>query len=211
MPTSIDFELPEGITISEIQWLVPKVYEYEGLASYGYDGQILLIAELNVPESFVSNSITVSAKIKSLICKDVCIPFNTTASKELKLTNLFSVEKEISKLFSQTRMNLPEVTNNFELSVIPTGDSVILTLKNLSYDLSEIKLLYFLPYENGKFKNSSVQNFKLKDDEIELNVEYDQFKTEELRELLGILVFQFNEGALSQKVYEIKKQINTNN
>jgi len=42
-------------------------------------------------------------------------------------------------------------------------------------------------------------------------IEYDQFKTAEMKELFGILVFQFDDTAQSQKVYEIKKQINTNN
>jgi len=211
MPTSIDFEIPEGVSVSEIEWPVPKVFEYEGLASYGYDGQILLIAELNVPESFISNSITVSAKIKSLICRDVCIPFNATVSGEIKLTNTFSSEEEISKLFSQSRINLPEAKNDFELSVVPDEDNVILTLKNLSYNLTKIKSLYFLPYKNGIFKNTAEQNFKIKDNGIELMIEYDQFKTAELKELFGILILYFNDEAQSQKVYEIKKQINTNN
>ena len=51
----------------------------------------------------------------------------------------------------------------------------------------------------------------MKGDSIELKLEYDHFKTVELRELLGILVFQFDDTAQSQKVYEIKKQIKTNN
>jgi len=211
MPTSIDFEIPEGVSVSEIEWPVPKVFEYEGLASYGYDGQILLIADLNIPESFVSNSITVSAKIKSLICRDVCIPFNLTVSKEIKLTNAFSAEEEITKLFSQTRINLPEVKNDFELSVVSDKNNLTIVLENLNYDLAKINSLYFLPYENGLFKNTVDQKIINKENQIELRVEYDQFKTVELRELFGILVFQFKNSAQSQSAYEIKKQINTNN
>jgi DsbC/DsbD-like thiol-disulfide interchange protein len=210
MPTAIDFEIPEGVSISEIEWLVPNVFEYEGLASYGYDGQILLIAELNVPESFVSNSITVSAKIKSLICKDVCIPFNTNVSKKIKLTNSFSAEEEISKLFAQTRKSLPEAINDFELSIISDEDNITVVIQNLNSEITKIKSLYFLPYENGIFKNTAEQNFKIKDDKIELMLEYDQFKTEELSELYGILVFHLTDAPQPQRAYEIKKQINTN-
>jgi len=211
MPTSIDFEMPEGVSISEIEWPVPKVFEYEGLASYGYDGQILLIAELNVPESFISNSITVSAKIKSLICRDVCIPFNSNVSEEIKLTNAFSAEEEITKLFSQTRINLPKVKNEIDLSIVPDENNITIVLENLNYDLAKINLIYFLPYENGIFKNTAEQNFKIKDQRIELMIEYDQFKTKDLKEVSGILVFDFYDANRSQKVYEIKKQINTNN
>ncbi len=211
IPTSIEIDLPEGISISEIQWPVPKVFEYEGLASYGYEKQVLLIAELNIPENFESNSVLITANVKSLICKDVCIPFNTTVSQEIKLTNAFSTEDEISKLFSQTRINLPEANNYFELSIIPDKNDISIVIENPSIDVTKINSFYFLPYKNGIFKNTSVQNFKLKDDVIKLIVEYDQFKSAELRELFGILVFQFNDAAQSQKAYEITKQINTNN
>lgn len=211
IPTSIEFDLPDGISIKEIQWSVPKVFEFDGLASFGYEKQVLLIAELTMPKSFESSSVLVTAKIKSLICKDVCIPFNTTVSKEIKLMNSFSAVDEISKLFSQTRINLPEAKNDFELSVTPGDDQITLSIEESVSNSSEIKSLNFLPYENGIFKNTAQQNYKIKDEVMELIIEYDQFKTEELRELYGILVFQFNDAAQSQKAYEINKQINTNN
>jgi DsbC/DsbD-like thiol-disulfide interchange protein len=211
IPTSIEFDLPEGISIKEIQWPVPKVFELDGLASFGYEKQVLLIAELNIPENFESNSVLITANVKSLICKDVCIPFNTTVSKEIKLMNSSSAEEEISKLFYQTRTNLPDAKNDFELSVTPGDDQITLSIEESVSNSSEIKSLYFLPYENGLFKNTAEQNFLIRDDSIELIVEYDQFKTAELSELFGILVFQFNNAAQSQKVYEINKQLITNN
>ena len=211
IPTSIEFDLPEKISISEIQWPVPKVFEYDGLASFGYEKQVLLIAELTIPENLELNSVSVTANIKSLICKDVCIPFKPTVSEEIILMNNFSAEDDIATLFTQTLKNLPEAKNDFELSVVPEENNITIVLENLNYDLAKINSLYFLPYESGIFKNTAEQNFKIKDDEIDLIIEYDQFKTEELRELFGILVFQFNDAAQSQKAYEIKKQINTNN
>ena len=211
MPTSVEFDLPEGITVSEIQWAVPKVFEFDGLASFGYEKQVLLLTELTIPENYQSNSLSVTANIKSLICKDVCIPFNTTISKEIILTKNFPADDEVSTFFAQTRKNLPEVTNDFELSFTTDEDFITLIIQSLNLDLTKINSLYFLPYDNGIFKNTAEQNFKIKDDSIELKLEYDHFKTVELRELLGILVFQFDDTAQSQKVYEIKKQINTNN
>lgn len=211
MPTSVEFDLPEGITVSEIQWTVPEVFEFDGLASFGYEKQVLLLAELTIPENYQSNSVSVSAKLKSLICKDVCIPFNTTVSKEIILTNNFPADDDVSTLFAQTRNNLPEVKNDFELSITSDEDFITLIIQSLNLDLTKINSLYFLPYDNGIFKNTAEQNYKVKDNSTELKLEYDHFKTVELRELLGILVFQFDDTAQSQKVYEIKKQINTNN
>ena len=211
MPTTVEFDLPEGITVSEIQWAVPKVFEFDGLASFGYEKQVPLLTELIIPENYQSNSVSVTAKLKSLICKDVCIPFNTTISKEIILMNNFPADDDVSTLFAQTRKNLPEVKNGFELSFTPDEDFITLIIQSLNLDLIKINSLYFLPYDNGIFKNTAEQNYKVKDDSIELKLEYDHFKTKELRELLGILVFQFDDTAQSQKAYKIKKQINTNN
>jgi len=211
MPTSVEFDLPEGITVSEIQWAVPEVFEFDELASYGYEKQVLLLTELIIPENYQANSVSVTAELKSLICKDVCIPFNTTISEEIILINNFQADDNVSILFAQTRKNLPEVTNDFELSFTADEDFITLIIQALNLDLAKINSLYFLPYGNGIFKNTAEQNFKIRDDGIELVVEYDQFKSAELRELFGILVFQFNDAAQSQKAYEIKKQINTKN
>lgn len=211
IPTSVEFELPEGTTVSEIQWPVPKVFEFDGLASFGYEKQLLLLTELTIPENYQSNSVSVTAKLKSLICKDVCIPFNTTISKDIILMNNFLADDDVSTFFAETRKNLPEVKNDFELSITPDEYFITLIIQSLNLDLTKINSLYFLPYDNGIFKNTAGQNFKINDDSIELKLEYDQFKTEELRELLGILVFQLDDKVQSQKVYEIKKQINTNN
>lgn len=205
IPTSIEFDLPEGTSISEIYWPVPKVFEFDGLASFGYEKQVLLIAYLKIPESYESNSVSITAKVKSLICKDVCIPFNTTVSKEIELMNTFSAEEEVSKLFDQSRKSLPEINNDFGLTVIPDEDNATMLIQNINSDLTKIKSLYFLPYENGIFKNAAEQSFRIKNNEIKLMIEYDQFKTEEPKELLGILVFQFNDAALTQRAYEIKK------
>jgi thiol:disulfide interchange protein DsbD len=211
IPTSIEFDLPEGINVSEIQWAVPKVFEYDGLASFGYDKQVLLLTELIIPGNYKSNSVSVIVKLKSLICKDVCIPFNITVSKEIMLMNNFPADDDVSTLFVEARKNLPEVKNDLELSITPDEDFLTLIIQSLNPDLTKINSLYFLPYDNGIFKNTAEQNYKVKDDGIELKLEYDHFKTEELRELFGILVFNLNDTAESQKVYEIKKQLNTNN
>jgi DsbC/DsbD-like thiol-disulfide interchange protein len=211
IPTSVEFDLPEGITVSEIQWAVPKIFEFDGLASFGYEKKILLIADLTIPENFESESLSISAKVKSLICRDVCIPFNATISKEIELTNSFSAEDKISELFAQARINLPEANNDFEVSVITAEENITVLIQNINSDKTKINSLYFLPYQNGIFKNTSEQNFKIKDNRIELKLHYDQFKTEELRELFGILVFQFNDEEQPQEAFEIKKQINTNN
>lgn len=208
MPTSIDFNLPDGITISEIKWPAPKAFEYDGLASYGYEKQVLLLADLSVPKNYNLSSIEITANLKSLICKDVCIPFNTTVSTEIDLANNYRVEDQIIRLFIDARNNLPEVKHNIDFSVKVDDKIITLIIQNTEINFAEIESLYFLPYDNGIFQNSIDQKFKQNENKTELTVEFDHFRIEEPKEIYGLLVYVFGNPNKSKKVYEIIQLIN---
>jgi len=205
MPTSIDFDLPNGITVSEIKWPAPKAFEYDGLASYGYEKQVLLLADLSVPENYALSSIEIAANLKSLICKDVCIPFNTTVSTEIDLVNNFKADDQISRLFSEAVNALPEVKHNIDFSVKVDDELITLIIQNPEINPAEIESLYFLPYDNGIFKNSIDQKFIQNENKTALMVEFDHFRIEEPKEIYGLLVYVFGNPDKSRKVYEIKK------
>ena len=208
MPTSIDFDLPNGITVSEIKWPAPKAFEYDGLASYGYEKEVLLLADLSVPENYNLSSIEITANLKSLICKDVCIPFNTTVSTEIDISKEFKSENRISGLFFEARNNLPEVKHNIDFSVKIDDELITLIIQNTEINTAEIESLYFLPYDNGIFKNSIDQKFIQNENKTELMVEFDHFRIEEPKEIYGLLVYVFGNSDKSKKVYEIKQLIN---
>lgn len=206
MPTSIDFNLPDGVTVSEIKWPEPKAFEYDGLASYGYEKQVLLLADLSISESFNLNSLEITADLKSLICRDVCIPFNTTVTTEIDLKNNFKSANQISELFSETKNMLPEENHNINFSVMLSDDFITLQIQNPEINHVEIESLYFLPYDNGIFKNSIDQKFSHKENKTELVVEIDNFRIEEPKEIYGLLVYAFGKA---KKVYEVKQLISS--
>ena len=208
MPTFIEFDLPDGVTISEIRWPAPKAFEYDGLASYGYEKQVLLLADLSVPENYALSSIEITANLKSLICKDVCIPFNTSVSTEIDLVNNFKADDKISRLYFEAVKNLPEVNNKIDLFIPVYKDFITLMIQNPEINPAEIESLYFLPYDNGIFKNSIDQKFIQKENITELVIEFDHFRIEEPKEIYGVLVYDFGKPGKSKKVYEIKQLIN---
>ncbi|MDP3785782.1 MAG: protein-disulfide reductase DsbD family protein, partial [Undibacterium sp.] len=52
LPTSIQWELPEGVTAGEIAWPLPKKFPIGNLANYGYEGTVLLPVRLSIGPSF---------------------------------------------------------------------------------------------------------------------------------------------------------------
>jgi thiol:disulfide interchange protein len=74
-PTKVTWALPAGYSISEFDWPAPKRLATGPIVNFGYEGEVLLPATLNVPASAaVGSSITLKGKAEWLVCKDVCIP-----------------------------------------------------------------------------------------------------------------------------------------
>ncbi len=207
MPTSIDFDFPDGLTISEIKWPAPKVFEYDGLASYGYEKQVLLLADISVPENYNLNSIEIIANLKSLICKDICIPFNTTVSTEINLLTNFKAENQVSILFSESTKSLPEEKHNIDISIKVDNEFITLIIQNPEINPAEIESLYFLPYNNGIFKNSIDQKFIQDENNTVLKIDVDHFRIEEPKEIYGLLIFELSNPGKAKKVYKIKQLI----
>jgi len=73
-PTDIRWTLPDGITVSDHAYPVPQRFEDTGMVSFGYEDQVLLIAEVAVDASVEPGTYPVVAEANWLVCKTSCIP-----------------------------------------------------------------------------------------------------------------------------------------
>ncbi|MGQ9643096.1 MAG: protein-disulfide reductase DsbD domain-containing protein, partial [Ignavibacterium sp.] len=163
MPTSFEFILPENVKVSEIKWVVPKIFEFEGYASYGYEDVAVFPFSIYIPENFNQNEITIEVNLRSLVCKDVCKPFNQKISRTIKLDEMYIASKEDSDLLFSAYKNLPSANDKIKLQVKNLSDSVLINISSDIIDNNKIKNVHFFPYENGIFKNSVTQNFSISD------------------------------------------------
>lgn len=84
LPTDIAWTLPEGAQVTPHLYPVPQRFEQDGLISYGYEDQVLLISELSVPASAKPGTYDIAAEVSWLVCKTSCIP--GSASLKLPVT-----------------------------------------------------------------------------------------------------------------------------
>jgi len=75
LATDVRFELPDGFVAGPLQWPLPVAFiQSEGIPGYGYEGSVVLAAEITVPRHFDrSKSGTVWAEASWLACKGVCV------------------------------------------------------------------------------------------------------------------------------------------
>lgn len=208
MPTSFEFELPSDFKLQEIKWPIPKIFEFEGYASYGYEDKVLFPFQIIIPRTKSYQSLEISVKIKSLICKDVCKPFNTEIRKVFDLNSAFSPSTEIKELFRNTLSQLPQKDDLIEIEARESLDKILIKINSQRLNLNRIINVHFIPFENGIFKNSLNQNYTKKNNSIELLVEYDQFKTNTPEIIQGILIFEVLSEDRNKKFgYEINERL----
>ena len=83
MATAIAWTLPAGFRTGPIQWPHPVRIDVGPLTSYGYEGEAVLLADVETPAGLApGSSATIEAQADWLVCKEVCIP----ASARLTLT-----------------------------------------------------------------------------------------------------------------------------
>lgn len=208
MPTSFEFDFSDGIKVTEIQWPVPKIFEFEGYASYGYEDKVLFPFKLILSKENYDKPFLINVKLKSLICKDVCKPYNDELKKEIDLNQSIVSSSDINEIFKQTFENLPEENKIFSISAKDFSDKILLTLNSDRINFSKLSNVHFIPYENGIFKNSLNQKFTWNKNSIELSVEYDQFRTKTPESIEGLLILNIlTEEGMRQIGYEIKQKL----
>ena len=79
LPTRIEWQLPAGATVGEIEWPAPKRLPIGPLVNYGYEGELLLPLSFTAPANARPGSdLRLRAKADWLVCHDVCIPESAT-------------------------------------------------------------------------------------------------------------------------------------
>ena len=204
LPTDIELSLPNGITASEIKFPIPKIFASEEIVNYGYGHQVLFLFDVNVPENYSSKEINISAKINSLICKEMCKAFDTTVTISLDMSKDFTAEESISRLFEATRKMIPGQNKRLNIIAESKSDYVYLKVFVNENENQNIKGIQFYPYEEGVFRNSVKQNIKQKENFFEILLEPDQFRIKDPASINGIIIIEDEiENDLSKKAYEI--------
>ena len=105
--TEIKWSLPAGWSAGDIQWPTPKRLPVGPLMDYGYEGKLWLLQTLKVPADVkAGDTVTLKAAVDWLVCKDICVPEDTTLSLPLKIGPT-APDPAVAKDFAAARNLLP--------------------------------------------------------------------------------------------------------
>ena len=107
IPTEINWKLPDGWKVGEIQWPIPlKLNEPGDIQIYGYHDEVLLLQEITPPASLSGNTIQLVAEVSWLVCEKICIPGSANLKLDLPVAAQSAAANE--EIFSRYRRSLPQ-------------------------------------------------------------------------------------------------------
>ena len=108
LSTKLEWTLPEGVSAGPIQWPAPHPATLGELTNYGYDEETLHLVTVSVPASWpTTKPLTLKAKAKWLVCKDVCIPGSADLSLTMPVAENVALDPANAERFERNRALLP--------------------------------------------------------------------------------------------------------
>ena len=210
LPTTISWELPEGFKHGEIQWQYPKLFIVEGLANFGYDGEVLLLVKITPSHDLQTETeVVLKARVNWLECKSACIPGSEDINLTLPVRNKTSENENWVSRFIETRKKLPVKAKSFSFKSKLLEESVTISAYNNNQsETGKINNARFFPYKSSIYNNSADQSFLQKDNGFSLEILFDDFKIETPKILEGIILLESEiEGQKSKKAIEITSKL----
>jgi thiol:disulfide interchange protein len=130
LPTRLSWTLPDGVTVSPIDWPAPQRLPIGPLVNYGYEGDLLLPMTLTVPaDARPGDELRLRAQANWLVCYDVCIP--EEAALELSVPVLAGVTPAPTAhapQFARTRAELPQPIQGWKAEAQLAGRELLIQI-----------------------------------------------------------------------------------
>jgi DsbC/DsbD-like thiol-disulfide interchange protein len=115
--TSIEFKLPEGFSVGELQFPVPERIDAPGgLVNYGYTNEVMLLATVTPPKELSRNTpVHLAAHVDWLVCEETCIPGNADFAVDLPVSDHAQPANE--EVFHEWSDRLPTALNDDQVKL----------------------------------------------------------------------------------------------
>jgi thiol:disulfide interchange protein DsbD len=154
MPTKIEWQLPPGVTASQIQWPTPTKLAEDDLTTYIYENDVVLLVPLRLAADLKAGTLDLRAKVSWLECNtNGCVPGGGAVSAQLRIADATKPSADAA-LIESWQKRLPQPGN--ELSVRAQWE------KSISRDTRSLILEWsppapavepdFFPYGSDKFE-----------------------------------------------------------
>lgn len=166
LPPSVEWDLPEGVIAGAIQWPAPRRFIVEGLAVFGYAGEVILPVELSFTQDLspTGNPLMIRARVDWLVCRDACVPGESHVSLQLRRSDRVIADAEGTRMIHNAAQLLPQPAPHDAASANIEGDGVRLTFQ-IPENQPQTKPdeVYFFPEDEAWMDASAPQPWTIRD------------------------------------------------
>ncbi len=194
MPPSIEWNLPDGFQVSELNWPYPDRFNLNSVIGYGYGKDFILLAKITPPNAMTANSVELALKSRWVLCSDsTCVPGASQAKLTLPvLAQTPKIEPLTKESFAQARALLPQ---KHPTARVERKNGLL----ELSFELPDLEkplTAYFCPEESNLIDEASEAVLSSKEGQkghytLALR---DDTSAEPASALKGVIVLSFDEA-----------------
>lgn len=165
LPTKTRWTLPQGFEAGELQWPRPGRFNTGPLVSFGYENEVLLPVEIQVPANLSSKDVTLSAKVSWLECEEVCLPGKAEITLTLPV-RASAAPGPAAEILAAARQQLPASGEGWSFAT--SVDPAAVTLAVTPPPGTTLDEAYFYPLTPRVLDYSKPQELRSKEGHSEL-------------------------------------------
>lgn len=204
-PPQIEWVLPLGVKVGDIEWPIPKKIPVGPLMNYGYENEVLLPMALDVGPDYQGKNIKLVADARWLVCKEECVPGKARLEKTIpvRTDGVSEPDSKWQAHFLAARESRPKPhPADWRLSAETKGEKLLLSIRADS--LNGITKVDFLPSIPDHIVHAEEPQVKLNGDRVEIELSKSDRLLDDPKSLPGVLIASV-EGAEDGEVksYEV--------
>jgi thiol:disulfide interchange protein len=172
MATAIHWSLPAGFVAGPIEWPTPQRIPIPPLANFGYEGEVLLLTQIQAPMALEPGStVVLRGNAEWLVCKDICLPGSAALEAPLRVASgAPEADPRWAIPLTDARRALPQPLEGWSASVSRSGTSLAIRLRPEREMGHELRKLVFFPDQDDIIENAAEQTLQRDGDAVVLRV-----------------------------------------
>lgn len=188
----IQWEAPDGVSISEFEWPWPERIPYGPLMNFGYHDEVSLPFTVTLDEDFKGETFTVTGAGRILVCEDICIPQRVSVSLSLPIGATFA-DEAVKDQLAQVRSRIPAPLGT-RGSFTSNEDTIELTVPLPGTGGNRVRDVTYFPFEVDLIDNPAEQQYRFTEEGLNLTLARGYAFDPENADLAGIVVVSESSG-----------------
>ena len=192
-PTQVTWKLPPGFVAGELEWPSPSLIRVGPAASFGYEGEAILLARITPPRDVSSGTaVNLAADVAYLVCEKICIPGEASASLSLAVSEP-GARPPANAAFDAARSRLPQ-PSPWSATFGADERTITLSLRAQHLRGDAIRSATFFPYDNTLIENAAPQLLRTDGQTTQVTIERSQIAKSIPQRINGVLVLEEDVG-----------------